>query len=77
MLFDYSVFTVIMNSDFTFTIYSAHFIIPISLSLDFILYLYINCLLNEAFELKSKNLEQTILSTSIETVGPISYSDNN
>ena len=29
------------------------------------------------FELKSENLEQTILSTSIETVGPISYSDNN
>ena len=49
----------------------------ISLSLDFILYLYTNCFLNEAFELKYENLEQTILSTSIETVGPIPYSDNN
>ena len=27
--------------------------------------------------LKYENLEQTILSTSIETVGPISDSDNN
>ena len=29
------------------------------------------------FDLKSENLEQTSLSTSIEIVGPISYSENN
>ena len=70
-------FTVIVNYDFTFTIHCANFIILISLWLDFIFSLYTNYLLNEAIDLKSENLEQTILSTSIATVGPNPYSDNN
>ena len=70
-------FFIPVNFDFNFTIHCVNFIILISPWLDFILSLNTNCLLNEAFDFKCKNFKQTVFSTSIETVGPISYSDNN